>query len=326
MIVSRTPLRMSFVGGGSDIPSFYSKHGGAVVSTAINKFVYIAVNKRFQKGVRVNYSRTEEHPNASMIEHPLIRNALELMEIRSGIDIAAMADIPSRGTGLGSSSAFTVGLLNALYFFKHGKSQLRTELARMACEVEIDRCGDPIGKQDQFACAVGGLNFIRFEPDGRVAVQPICCKSEVRTEIEAHCLLFYTELEREATVILREQQQAVAADPKKESWLQEMALSARRLREDLENGRTASFPAMLRRNWELKSRLADSITNPRINDYLERAYKAGALAGKILGAGGGGFLLIYAPPSAHGAIKKALPELRSISFRFENTGSQITSV
>src|SRR6185369_2656191 len=191
MIISRTPLRMSFVGGGSDLPVFYRKYGGAVVSTAINQFVYITVNKKFDEKIRVSYSKTEEARTVEKIKHPLVREAMKLLGLGGGLEITSIADIPARGSGLGSSSTFTVGLLHALHAYAERYASAE-QLAREACEIEIQRCGEPIGKQDQYAAAFGGFNFIEFNPDDSVSVEPIICKRETLHQLQANTLVFFT--------------------------------------------------------------------------------------------------------------------------------------
>lgn len=325
MIISRTPLRMSFVGGGSDLPAFYRRYGGAVVSTAINQFVYITVNKKFDNQIRVSYSRTEEVRSVDKIRHPLVREALKVVGIQGGIEITSIADIPARGTGLGSSSAFTVGLLHALYAYT-GRYASAEQLARDACEIEIDRCSEPIGRQDQYAAAYGGLNFLQFHPDDTVSVEPIICRPETLQVLQANLLIFYTGLTRRASGILRQQQQAVARQKTKQRILQRMVDLARQLRTELQRNNPDAFGQLLHENWMLKKTLAADISNPRIDAWYEKARRAGALGGKLLGAGWGGFLLFYARPDRHEAITQALAGLRRVEFRFEPRGSQIIFV
>src|ERR1051325_4136886 len=208
MIISCTPLRMSFVGGGTDLPVFYRKYGGAVVSTAINQFVYITVNKKFDHKIRVSYSRTEEARTVDRIKHPLVREAMKLLGLKGGIEITSIADIPARGSGLGSSSTFTVGLLHALHAYAERYASAE-QLAREACEIEIERCGEPIGKQDQYAAAFGGFNFIEFNPADSVSVEPILCKRETLQRLQENLLVFYTGIVRSASTILKNQQKTL---------------------------------------------------------------------------------------------------------------------
>ena len=325
MIISRTPLRMSFVGGGSDLPVFYRKFGGAVVSTAINQFVYITVNRKFDEKIRVSYSKTEEAKSVARIKHPLVREGMKMLGINGGVEITSIADIPARGSGLGSSSSFTVGMLQALHAFS-GRHAGAEQLAREACEIEIGRCGEPIGKQDQYAAAYGGLNFIQFNPDESVLVEPIICKRETIEQLQANTLIFYTGITRSASAILKHQQAALATEKKKQIVTRKMVELAHDLRRELQHNRAASFGEIIHEGWRLKKSLTAGITSDTIDDWYDRARKAGAIGGKLLGAGTGGFLMFYAPPERHEAIAQALGKLRRMSFAFEPSGSRIIFV
>lgn len=325
MIISRTPLRMSFVGGGSDLPVFYRKFGGAVVSTAINQFVYITVNRKFDEKIRVSYSKTEEAKTVERIKHPLVREGMKMLGIDGGVEITSIADIPARGSGLGSSSSFTVGMLQALHAFS-GRHAGAEQLAREACEIEIGRCGEPIGKQDQYAAAYGGLNFIQFNPDESVFVEPIICQRETIEQLQAHTLVFYTGITRSASAILKHQQAALATEKKKQNVTRKMVALAHELRRELQHNRAASFGEIIHEGWRLKKSLTAGITSDAIDDWYERARKAGAMGGKLLGAGTGGFLMFYAPPERHEAIAIALGKLRRMKFAFEPSGSRIIFV
>lgn len=318
-------MRVSFVGGGSDLPVFYRRFGGAVVSTSINQFVYVTINKKFDEKIRVSYSRTEEARAAERIKHPLVREALGLLAIRGGVEITSIADIPARGTGLGSSSSFTVGLLHVLHAYAEHHASAE-QLAREACLIELERCGEPIGKQDQYAAAFGGLNFLQFHQDDSVTVEPIICKRETIQQIQAHMLVFYTGLTRSASSILKHQQSALLAEKKKQNVTRRMAELARQLRVELQHNRAASFGEIIHEGWCLKKGLAAGITSDLIDEWYLKARKAGASGGKLLGAGAGGFLLFYAPPDRHAAIAKALGDLRRMDFRFEPQGSRIIFV
>jgi D-glycero-alpha-D-manno-heptose-7-phosphate kinase len=316
---------MSFVGGGSDLPVFYRQFGGAVVSTAINQFVYVTVNKKFDDKIRVSYSRTEEARSVERIRHPLVREGMKLLQIPGGVEITSIADIPAKGTGLGSSSSFTVGLLHVLH--AHAERYASAEqLAREACVTEIERCGEPIGKQDQYAAAFGGLNFIEFNPDDSVTVEPIICKRETIQQIQAHILVFYTGITRSASVLLKQQQSAVASEKKKQKVLRKMVELAHELRRELQRNHIAALGEIIDENWQLKKSLASGIASDSIDDWYAKARKAGAAGGKLLGAGAGGFLMFYAPPDRHDAIAGALGELRRMDFRFEPEGSKIIFV
>ncbi len=325
MIISRTPLRMSFVGGGSDLPLFYRKHGGAVVSTAINQYVYLTVNPKFDQGIRVSYSRTEEVENVERIRHPLVREALKLTGIHGGIEIASVADIPAKGTGLGSSSAFTVGLLHALH--AHSERHASAEqLARECCEIELERCKEPIGKQDQYAVAYGGLNHIRFLPDDSVIVEPIICKRETLSRLQDQILVFYTGLTRSASEVLRRQQTSMRGGRKKQDALKRMVTLADELKSELQKNNVDALGEIIHENWELKRSLSEGISTPKIDAWYAKARAAGAQGGKLLGAGSGGFLMFCAPFDKHEAIGRALSDLRRIQFRFEPQGSKIIFV
>lgn len=316
---------MSFVGGGSDLPVFYRKFGGAVVSTAINQFVYITVNQKFDEKIRVSYSKTEEARSVERIKHPLVREAMKLLAIDGGVEITSVADIPGKGSGLGSSSSFTVGLLHALH--AHAERYASAEqLAREACEIEIERCGEPIGKQDQFAAAFGGLNFIEFHPDDRVTVEPILCKRETLQQLQAHTLVFYTGITRSASEILKNQQRVTASERKKQDVLKKMVGLARDLRRELQQNRVASLGEIIHEGWLLKKSLTKGITTDVIDDWYAHARKAGAVGGKLLGAGTGGFLMFHASPDKHDAIARSLGGLRRMGFRFEPQGSRIIFV
>ena len=316
---------MSFVGGGSDLPSFYRQHGGAVVSTAINKFVYLTLNEKFDHRIRVSYSRTEEADTVAEIQHPLVRESMTLLGCPGGLEITSIADIPSKGSGLGSSSAFTVGLLHALHAYE-GRDTTPAQLAKEACAIEIDRCGEPIGKQDQYAAAFGGFNFIEFHADDSVSVEPIRCRRETLAALQDNTLMFYTGLSRSASAILKNQQEAVASSAAKQQTLLNMVQLARDLKAELENNNVASFGEILHEGWEMKRSITGEISSGEIDAWYAAARRAGATGGKLLGAGSGGFLMFYAPREQHEAIAAALEELRRIPVQFEPEGSRIIFV
>ncbi len=322
MIISRTPLRMSLVGGGSDLPDFYKEEGGAVISTAIDKYVSILVNKRFDSSIRVAYSKTEEVAAVSQVEHGLVRAGLQIAGIEGGIEIVTVADIPSRGTGLGSSSSFTVALMHALHAHcgRHSSAAL---LAEQACHIEIDICEEPIGKQDQYAAAFGGFNLIEFHPDGTVGVSPLILSNESIKRIQDSFLLLYTGVTRSASEVLHAQASEMRSDSTKRSHLRRMVELCYTLRDELQANNLDAMGALLHENWELKKSLSSKVSNPAIDDWYETARRHGATGGKILGAGAGGFLLLTAPPERHQAICHALPGLKRFPVRFERAGSQI---
>jgi D-glycero-alpha-D-manno-heptose-7-phosphate kinase len=325
MIISRTPLRISFVGGGSDLPAFYHQEGGAVVSTTINKYIYITVNPKFDDKIRASYSRTEIVDHVGELKHELIREALKLVRIDRGIEITSISDIPSRGTGLGSSSTYTVGLLNALYAYRNYFAGAE-RLAREACIIEIERCGKPIGKQDQYIAAYGGLKFICFNSDGSVFIDPVVCAPETRGRLQEGLLMLYTGLVRNADDILREQSHNTLTDEEKRTSLRRLVGLAEQMRDALLRNDLGGFGEVLHAGWIEKRKLASGITKPCIDEWYERARAHGAIGGKILGAGGGGFLLLYAPPERHPEICEALPELRPIDFCFSQQGSKLIYV
>jgi D-glycero-alpha-D-manno-heptose-7-phosphate kinase len=325
MIISKTPLRMSFVGGGSDLPVFYRKFGGAVVSTAINKFVYVTVNKKFDDRIRVSYSKTEEARTVDRIKHPLVREAMKMLGISGGIEITSIADIPAKGSGLGSSSSFTVGLLHALHAYACRYASAE-QLARESCEIEIDRCGEPIGRQDQFAAAFGGFNFIEFYPDDSVSVEPIICKRETLRKLEENTLVLYTGITRSASALLKTQQKIVASEAAKQKVMRKMVELAHQLKAELQKNNLQAFGEIVHENWQLKRSLTGAISTDAIDDWYATARKAGAIGGKLLGAGSGGFLMFYAPQERHDAIARALKSLRRMDFQFEPQGSKIIFV
>jgi len=316
MIISRTPLRMSFAGGGSDLPAFYKHFPGAVVSTTINRYVYVTVNQKFDDRIRVSYSQTEDARTVKAIRHPLVRAALKKLGFDGGIEITSIADIPSKGSGLGSSSSFTVGLLNALYAYQNQHCPAE-RLAKEACEIDMG------GKQDQYAAAFGGFNFIKFYPHG-VSVFPIICKPETTLELQKNLLVFYTGITRKASDILRHKQRAIAnADTF--AVLKGMTWLAQRTVDELQQNDLRAFGELLHENWKLKKLICSSVSSPQIDRWYHTARKHGAIGGKLLGAGTGGFLLFYAPQKKHSAIRTALG-LRQIPISFEPQGSKIIFV
>jgi D-glycero-alpha-D-manno-heptose-7-phosphate kinase len=321
VIVSKTPLRMSFVGGGSDLPAYYREEGGAVLSTSIDKYMYICVNRKFDGRIRVSYSRTEEGNSPSDIQHPLVREALGVAGVDGGIEIASMADIPSHGSGLGSSSTYTVGLLNALFAYR-GQYVSKESLARLACEIEIERCGEPIGKQDQYAAAYGGLNLIRFHPDETVSVDPLICAPAVLAQLEASTLVLFTGRTRSASAVLAQQSQALR-DADRRALMRRMVALAFDLKRELESGQLDAVGALLDENWRLKAQLTTGISDAEIDGWYAAGLAHGASGGKLLGAGNGGFLMFYAPAERHAEIAGALPGLQPVKFHFDRNGAQI---
>jgi D-glycero-alpha-D-manno-heptose-7-phosphate kinase len=322
MIVSRTPLRISFVGGGTDMPVFYRAFGGAVINAAISRCVYITVNPKFDNRIRVSYSRTEDVSTVGEIAHSIVRTVLQKLHIPGGVEITSIADIPSHGTGLGSSSAFCVGLLNAMHAYC-GRHVERRLLADEACEVEIDMLKEPIGKQDQYASALGGLNYMRFDPGGAVEVLPLTHMQALLDGMQQSLLLLYTGIGRSAAAILTAQQANIAGGGRGRDALRRMLTLVEDLRREFQNGNVASLGEVMHEGWLLKRSLAEGISSDQIDDWYRRARAAGATGGKILGAGGGGFMLLFAPPDRHHAIVRALPELRRVDMTIERRGTTI---
>lgn len=319
MIISRTAFRISFCGGGSDLPAFYEKEEGCVISTTIDRHMYVSVHPYFEPGqISLKYSRTELVDNADAIEHKILRETLKQYGIH-GVEITSTADIPA-GTGLGSSSTFTVGLLNTLHAYMRC-SVSKEKLAEKACDLEINRLGSPIGKQDQYAAAFGGFNLIRFLPDGKVIVEPVRADSGTLHELEKNLILFYTGKLHNANRILSEQNRNTKTGDKTLT-LREMCGLAKQMRIDLEEGRTADFGKLLHENWLLKKSLAASISSSDIDELYQKGMQNGAEGGKILGAGGGGFLLFCCKEERQKTLETALG-LRRFPFRFEEEGSRI---
>ena len=321
MIITRTPFRVSFIGGGSDLPDFYEKHPGAVLSTTIDKYMYISSHRFFEPDkIRVKYSRTETVNQADEIQHPIMREVLKEFSIKGGLEVSSIADVPS-GTGLGSSSSFTVGLLHALKV-KSGASISKENLAREACRVELDLLKEPIGKQDQYAAAYGGLNIYEFKPGGEVAVKPVDVTHETIQELESNLLLFYTGDQRSASSILTEQKQNIKTEENFEA-LKKMVSMVEDANKALKSNHLNDFGKILHENWMLKKSLAQGISNDAINQAYDAALHAGAIGGKLLGAGGGGFLLFYVPQPHHLPVTEALKALRRFDFNFEQDGSKL---
>jgi len=322
MIVSCAPFRVSFAGGGSDIASFYRKHRGAVLSCGIAKYSFIVIHPFFNASkYHLKYTRTELVDGLEEIQHPILREALRMQDIDPGIEIVSVADIPG-GTGLGSSSSFSVALLNALY--AHRRIFVPKEvLASEACMLEIERLNEPIGKQDQYAAAYGGINLIEFERHGGVTVQPLLLSPAILSELESNLMLFYTGSQRDARVVLSKQVTAMETDDQVVSRLQQMVDLAYEMRDLLLAGKLDAFGHALNRGWEMKRGLSAQISTSEIDEHYAKARAAGALGGKLAGAGGGGFLVLYCPRSAQAQVRKALSALQTLEFRFDWGGARI---
>lgn len=322
MIVSKTPLRMSFIGGGSDLPAYYIKNKGAVISTSIKKYVYIALHPKFDNKFRLSYSKTEDVTDIKDIEHPLFRETLDFFEIKNGLEISSMADIPSKGSGLGSSSSFTVGLLNALYAYKN-INPTKSMLAEQACNIEIIRCGEKIGKQDQYAASFGGLNLIEFNQNGSVDVNPLNADIEFIDEFEKNIIVFFTGITRKASSILVQQSKNIKNSDTKTKILEKMVDLCYVFKNEVENNDIKNLGKILDENWNLKKSLVEKITNPTIEEIYSIAKNNGAAGGKLLGAGNGGFVMFIANPKYHNQIRNKLSNLKEVNFKFDSFGSEI---
>jgi len=319
MIITQTPLRISFFGGGTDFRDYYMKGGGgAVLSTAIDKYIYAIIKERFDEKIYINYSRKEIVDEVGEIEHELVREGMRKAGIEKGVEITTLADIPSEGSGLGSSSSVTVGLLNLFYLYQ-AKSLSAGKLADDACQIEIDILKKPIGKQDQYAAAFGNLNIIRFNPDDSVNVEPLVVEERICHALEANLMLIYTGVSRGSDDILSEQKENIRERTRVLSEMRDMVYEGR---EYLLKGRLDDFGRLLDKGWELKKSLADGITNPQIEKIYQTALEAGTLGGKVCGAGGGGFLLLYCPFERQDKVREALGKPRELSFRFERDGTK----
>lgn len=318
MLITQTPLRISIAGGGTDLESYYRESGGAVLSSAIDKYVYVILNKRFDDKIYVSYSKKEIVDSVDEIQHELVREALRIAGIQKGVEIAIMADIPASGSGLGSSSSLTVGLLNAFHTYQ-GVQAPAERLAREACEIEIGRCGKPIGKQDQYIAAYGGLNFFEFLPGGDVTVTPIRLGA-LKRHWGAGMMLFFTDITRSADVILKEQN---ARTEEKRDFLDQIKALAYRAKDAVLAGRFDEIGSVLRENWRLKKELASGITRPEIDRMVAGAMAGGATGCKLCGAGGGGFLLTYCARNDKSRLRQAMQGYREMPFFLERCGSKV---
>jgi len=319
LIITQTPYRVSFAGGGTDLPAFYEHEYGAVLSMGVAQHMYVTVSPRFDKTTRVAYTKVEIADGIDRIEHTIAREALRMTGLGEHLEITTVGDVPA-GTGMGSSSSLAVGLLNSLYAYK-GQVTSPGQLAEKACEIEIDILGKPIGRQDQYAAAFGGVNYIRFNPDHTVDVEPVPCAPEFLNELERHIILLYTDQQRDADTILKKQSEG-SAD--KMTVLRAMRDLAGELRTTMGGqGNLEDFGRILHEGWELKRSLGFGITNQGVDDWYKAARAHGAMGGKLLGAGGGGFLMVMAPPEKHEAIRAAVGRPRELPFRIDRRGSRV---
>ncbi len=319
MIISQTPYRVSFAGGGTDLPAFYRQEAGAVLSVALKKHMYVALSRRFEPTVRVAYSKTEIAPTRDEVQHTIVKAALQMLDLGPHMEIVTIGDVPA-GTGMGSSSALTVGLLNALYAFT-GQIRSSKTLAEQACRIELEILGKPIGKQDQYAAAFGGLNYIRFNSDDSVDVQPVPTATDTLAELERRTLILYTEKQRNAEDILKKQSDGTTEQMR---VLREMRDLASEMRGVLAgHANVDEFARLLHVGWQLKRSLGFGISDDSVDQAYTAARRAGAQGGKLLGAGGGGFILLVAPPERHEAIRDALRRPRELPFAVDRLGSRI---
>lgn len=323
MIITRSPLRITLGGGGTDLPSYYREHGGFLMAAAIDKYVYVTVMRPFVEGIYLKYSRLEHVATVDEVQHPIIREALRLLGFKTPqVEITTLADIPA-GTGLGSSGSFTTALLKALYTHRH-RLLLPSELARLACEIEIDRLGEPIGKQDQYIAAYGGVTCFHFHPDERVHAEPVRLPADALLDLEENLLLFFTGFARSASDILRDQDtRSRQSDEEMLANLHYVRELGLRSRDALQRGRICEFGALMHEHWEHKKRRSSGMSNPQIDEWYELGRKHGALGGKLVGAGGGGFLLFCA--EEHRRLREAMRKagLEEVRFRFDFEGTKV---
>ena len=319
MIITQTPLRIGLLGGGTDLPDYYREHGGRVLNCAIDKYIYVIVKQRFDDDIYVNYSKKEIVSRVDDLEHELVREAMRMTGVTNGVEITTLADIPSAGSGLGSSSAVTVGLLHALFAYR-GVQVTAEELAERACTIEIDRCGKPIGKQDQYIAAFGGIRDIRFGPGDQVRPEELVLSAAERRDLQRHILLFYTGITRSANTILAEQTANIKATRTQLDLLRDLAGLAV---ECLRRGDVDSVGVAMREGWEAKRKLATGISNGEVDVAVARALDAGATGVKLTGAGGGGFLLVICPVERQRAVRESLAKMRELPVKLDRLGSRI---
>ena len=323
MLITRSPLRISLGGGGTDLPSYYREHGGFVISAAIDKYVWVTVLRPFVRGIFLKYSKIEQVDRVADIEHPIIREAFAMLGVTEPQhEITTLADIPA-GTGLGSSGSFTTALLKALYSFER-RLLLPGDIARLACELEIERLGRPVGKQDQYIAAFGGITCFELESDGTVHAEPLNLRGTTLHELEDHLLLFFTGFSRNASDILKDQDQRTKqADAAMVANLDYVKDLGRHVRIALEQGKPAMFGELMHEHWERKRTRSAGMSNPQIDEWYELGRKAGAIGGKLVGAGGGGFLMFYAPEPQRVRAAMAQVQLEEVRFRFDFDGTRV---
>jgi D-glycero-alpha-D-manno-heptose-7-phosphate kinase len=319
MIITQTPLRIGLLGGGTDLPSYYLKNGGRVLNCALDKYIYVIVKERFDDDIYVNYSKKEIVSRVADLEHELVREAMLMTGVANGVEITTLADVPSAGSGLGSSSAVTVGLLHALFAYQ-GRQVTAAELAERACEIEIERCKKPIGKQDQYIAAFGGIRDIHFGPGEQVVAEDVGLATAERRALQEQIMLFYTGITRRADPILAEQNANVEVTRPQLDLLRDLAgFAVERLRA----GDVDAIGPAIRESWEVKRKLASGVSNDRIDGAVARALEAGASGVKLTGAGGGGFLVVICPMERQRAIRQSLIDLRELPIRLDRLGSRV---
>jgi D-glycero-alpha-D-manno-heptose-7-phosphate kinase len=320
VIITRTPLRISLGGGGTDLPAYYREAGGGfLVAAAIDRHVYIAVNRNFDENLLLKYSSIERVGDVARVEHPLLREALLVAGVHRAVEISSMADVPA-GTGLGSSGSFTVGVLRALFSYRRHTISTR-ELANLACEIEVERLGAPVGKQDPYIAAVGGVTAFSFRPDGEVGIHPVAMSDEVRNGLEDNLLLFYTGLRRSAADELSEQGVSIVRLGDTRANLDAVRELGQASMEALEKGDLAGFAQLMTQQWRRKLERAPTAVHRRVDDWIRCGLDAGAVGGKLVGAGGGGFLLFYAEAKA--SLRSRMRELglEEVRFGFDYDGT-----
>jgi D-glycero-alpha-D-manno-heptose-7-phosphate kinase len=320
MIISQTPLRIGLLGGGTDLPGYYREHGGRVLNCAIDKYVYVIVKQRFDDDIYVNYSKKEIVSRVDDLEHELVREAMHMAGVTNGVEITTLADIPSGGgSGLGSSSAVTVGLLQALFAYQ-GRQVSAEELAERACTIEIERCRKPIGKQDQYIAALGGIRDIRFGPGDEVVAQELGLSAAGRRALQQQIMLFYTGVTRSADSILVEQRANIESTRPQLDLLRDLAgMAAGRLRD----GDVDAIGPAMRESWEAKRKLATGVSNDEVDAAVTAALDAGAAGAKLTGAGGGGFLLVICPMERQRAVRESLAGMRELPIKLDHLGSRV---
>jgi len=319
MIITQTPLRVGLVGGGTDLPAYYREHGGRVLNAAIDKYVYVIVKQRFDEDIYINYSRKEIASRVADVEHDLVREAMHMAGVRGGVEITTLADIPSAGSGLGSSSSVTVGLLHALFSYQ-GIPISAEELADRACSIELDRCGKPIGKQDQYVAAYGGICDLRFGPGDRVNVDRIRLPPAQHRRFQSELMLFFTGITRSANTILSEQSANVSD---RITQLDLLKMLAGEAADVLRLGEPAVVGQALGKSWEAKRQLASGVSSSVLDEVIDAVMRAGAAGAKITGAGGGGFVLVSCPVERQDAVRQAVPDMKELPVKLDPHGSRV---